>query len=215
MPIGRRLELAPDNADANFNEALALLTVGDYRRGFEKYEWRWKRTGMDAKPRFRQRPWLGEASLANKTILLHAEQGLGDTIQFVRYAPVLARAGAKVVLEVQPELKELLGTFDGVARVIGRGEAVPPFDLHCPLASLPLALKTELSSVPAELPYLRASEPRIARWRAAHRSAARAADRHRLVGPRRPLQRPQPIDCLGPTRAVAGHARGQLHQHPA
>ena len=162
----KALELAPDNADANFNEALALLTIGDYRRGFEKYEWRWKRTGMDAKPRFRQRPWLGEASLANKTILLHAEQGLGDTIQFVRYAPVLARAGAKVVLEVQPELKELLGTFDGVARVIGRGEAVPPFDLHCPLASLPLALKTELSSVPAELPYLRASEPRIARWRA-------------------------------------------------
>jgi len=162
----KALELAPDNADANFNEALALLTVGDYRHGFEKYEWRWKRTGMDAKPRFRQRPWLGEASLANKTILLHAEQGLGDTIQFVRYAPLLARAGAKVVLEVQPELKELLGTFDGVALVIGRGEAVPPFDLHCPLASLPLALKTELSSVPAELPYLRASEPRIERWRA-------------------------------------------------
>ena len=161
----KALELAPDNADANFNEALALLTIGDYRRGFEKYEWRWKRTGMDAKPRFRQRPWLGDASLANKTILLHAEQGLGDTIQFVRYAPLLARAGAKVVLEVQPELKELLAELDGVASVIGRGESVPPFDLHCPLASLPLAMKTELSNVPAGIPYLRASEPRIARWR--------------------------------------------------
>ena len=175
----KALELAPDNADANFNESLALLTIGDYRRGFEKYEWRWKRTGVDAKPRFRQRPWLGDASLANKTILLHAEQGLGDTIQFVRYAPILERAGAKVVIEVQPELKELLAKFDGVASVIGRGESLPPFDLHCPLASLPLAMKTELSNVPAEIPYLRASEPRIARWR--ERIEARPGPRIAIV----------------------------------
>ncbi len=175
----KALELAPDNADANFNESLALLTIGDYRRGFEKYEWRWKRTGVDAKPRFRQRPWLGDASLANKTILLHAEQGLGDTIQFVRYAPILARAGAKVVLEVQPELKELLAELDGVASVIGRGESVPPFDLHCPLASLPLAMKTELSNVPAGIPYLRVSEPRIARWR--ERIEARPGPRIAIV----------------------------------
>jgi tetratricopeptide (TPR) repeat protein len=161
----KALELAPDNADANFNEALALLTVGDYRRGFEKYEWRWKRTGMDAKPRFRQRPWLGESPVAGKTVLLYAEQGLGDTIQFVRYAPELARAGARVVLEVQPELKELLARFDGVASVLGRGESTPAFDLHCPLASLPLALKTEPSNVPGGIPYLRASEARMARWR--------------------------------------------------
>jgi len=161
----KALELAPDNADANWNDALALLTIGDYRRGFEKYEWRWKRTGMDTKPRFRQRPWLGDAPVANKIILLHAEQGLGDTIQFARYATVLARAGAKVILEVQPELKELLKTIDGVTSVIGRGEAVPPFDLHCPLASLPLALKTELSNVPADIPYLRADPDRVARWR--------------------------------------------------
>jgi tetratricopeptide (TPR) repeat protein len=161
----KALELAPDNADANWNDALALLTMGDYRRGFEKYEWRWKRTGMDAKPRFRQRPWLGDAPVANKTILLHAEQGLGDTIQFARYATVLARSGARVVLEVQPELKEVLKTIDGVTSLISRGEAVPPFDLHCPLASLPLALKTELSNVPAEIPYLRADPDRVARWR--------------------------------------------------
>ena len=134
---------------------------------------------------FASGPGSANLRLANKTILLHAEQGLGDTIQFVRYAPVLARAGAKVVLEVQPELKELLATFDGVASVIGRGETLPPFDLHCPLASLPLALKTELSSVPAEIPYLRASEQRIARWRERIEALPGAADRHRLVGPRR------------------------------
>jgi tetratricopeptide (TPR) repeat protein len=162
---GKALELAPDNADANFNEGLARLTAGDYRHGFEKYEWRWKRTGMDARPRFRQRPWLGEIPVANKTILLHAEQGLGDTIQFARYATTLARAGAKVMIEAQPELKELLSTIEGVRSVVGRGETLPPFDLQCPLASLPLAFKTELSNVPAEIPYLRASEDRIARWR--------------------------------------------------
>ena len=92
----------------------------------------------------RQPLWLGETPLAGKTILLHAEQGLGDTVQFARYAPLLARAGAKVVLEVQPELKALLAGLDGVAAVVARGEPLPPFDVHCPLASLPLACKTEL-----------------------------------------------------------------------
>jgi tetratricopeptide (TPR) repeat protein len=162
---GQALTLQPDNADVHFNEALALLTVGDYARGFEKYEWRWKRTGMNARPRFRKPAWLGEYPLANKTILLHAEQGLGDTIQFIRYAPLLARAGAKIAIEVQPELKELLSNLEGVAAVVGQGETLPPFDVHCPLASLPFACKTRLANVPAEIPYLHASNQRIARWR--------------------------------------------------
>ena len=162
---GKALALDPDNADVHFNEALSLLTVGDYRRGFAEYEWRWRRTGMASRPRFRKPPWLGEYPLGGKTILLHAEQGLGDTIQFVRYAPLLARAGAKVVIEAPPALKELLSAMAGPAAVVGHGEALPPFDVHCPLASLPLACKTELVSVPAEIPYLHASEQRIARWR--------------------------------------------------
>jgi len=162
---GKVLTLQPDHADAHFSAAMSLLTLGDYRRGFAEYEWRWKRTGMSARKSFRRPPWLGETPLAGKTILLHAEQGLGDTLQFVRYAPLLARAGARVIVEVQPELKELLTGLDGVAGVIGLGEGLPPFDLHCPLASLPLALKTELSSVPAEIPYLRASAQRLEKWR--------------------------------------------------
>ena len=161
----KALAIQGDHADANFNEALALLTLGDYRRGFEKYEWRWKRTGMSAKPRFRQRLWLGEYPLANKTILLHAEQGLGDTIQFARYAPLLARAGATVVIEAPPELKELFSGLQGVTAVVGRGDPLPHFDVQCPLASLPLACKTELANVPADVPYLRASEERTRRWR--------------------------------------------------
>src|SRR5262249_42631388 len=107
----------------------------------------------------------GETPLQGKTILLQAEQGLGDTIQFVRYVPQLARHGANVVLEVHPELKPLLSRLDGARAVIGLGETRPAFDLHCPLGSLPLACKTELSSVPADIPYLAADAARVARWR--------------------------------------------------
>jgi tetratricopeptide (TPR) repeat protein len=162
---GRALALQPDFADAHFNAAMSFLTIGDYARGFAEYEWRWKRTGM-AKPKaFRRAPWLGETPLAGKTILIHAEQGLGDTVQFVRYLPRLAQMGARIVLEVQPVLKALLAGLDGVASIIGRGEPLPPYDLHCPLGSLPLALKTDIANVPAEIPYLRASETAIAKWR--------------------------------------------------
>jgi tetratricopeptide (TPR) repeat protein len=155
-----------DYADAHFNEALARLTLGDYRGGFEKYEWRWRRTGMPAQ-RSRGRPlWLGEYPLQRKTVLLHAEQGLGDTIQFARYVPVLAAAGAKVVFEVQAELTSLMARLDGAAAVVARGEAPPAFDVHCPLGSLPLALRTEPDTVPAQIPYLSADDVHLTKWSA-------------------------------------------------
>ena len=155
--------IAKDYVDAHFNQALALLLIGDYARGFAEYEWRWKRAGIT-----RRNPgkplWLGEYPLGRKTILLHAEQGLGDTIQYVRYAPLLAQGGATVLLEVQSELKGLLSDLAGV-RVFARGETLPAFDVHCPLGSLPLAFKTTPATVPAGIPYLRTSEERIAKWR--------------------------------------------------
>jgi tetratricopeptide (TPR) repeat protein len=160
------LARSKDNADAHFNRALALLTIGDYRRGFADYEWRWRCTGMPAPKSRGRRLWLGDFALAGKTILLHAEQGLGDTIQFARYAPLLAAQGAKIVLEVQPELKALLSRLDGVAAVVARGEAPPPFDVHCPLGSLPLALKTEFPRVPAQIPYVFANEAHLQKWSA-------------------------------------------------
>jgi tetratricopeptide (TPR) repeat protein len=163
---GEVLTRRKDNADAHFNRALALLTVGDYRGGFEDYEWRWRCTGMPAQKNRGRRLWLGDTPLQGKTILLHVEQGLGDTIQFARYAPVVAARGAKVVLEVQPELKSLLARLDGVAAVAARGEAPPPFDVHCPLGSLPLALKTELATVPAPIPYLSADDTHLSQWSA-------------------------------------------------
>jgi len=162
----RALELRKDFADAHFNEAIALLSIGEFRRGFEKYEWRWRRTGMPAKGGSYGRPlWLGEYPLQRRTILLHAEQGLGDTIQFARYIALLARAGARVVLEVQPELKVLLGGIEGVAAVVARGEPLPAFDVHCPLGTLPLAFKTEPGTIPSGSPYLAADEAHIDKWR--------------------------------------------------
>jgi tetratricopeptide (TPR) repeat protein len=166
--FGKAIDLQKDYADAHFNQALSLLALGDLRHGFAQYEWRWTRSGIaDTRRGYRRPLWLGEFPLGHKTILLHAEQGLGDTIQFARYAPLLARAGASVVLEVQPELKALLGGLAGVASCHARGETLPAFDLHCPLASLALALHTEPAGIPADIPYLHADEQRIAKWRPA------------------------------------------------
>ena len=164
----KALAIDKNYGDAHFNAALSLLALGNFRRGFADYEWRWKRTGMtDARRGYRGRLWLGEYPIDRRTILLLAEQGLGDTIQFIRYAPLLAQMGANVVLEVQPELKALLSTVSGVASCHARGETLPAFDVYCPLGSLPLALKTETSSVPATLPYVRTDDAQIAKWRPA------------------------------------------------
>jgi Flp pilus assembly protein TadD len=155
--------------EAHFELALARLALGDFKAGWKAYEWRWK-TGAFANKRrsFRQPLWLGGVSLTDKTILLHAEQGLGDTIQFIRYARLLADRGARVICEVQPELLSLLsqleGQFESVT-IIAKGCELPHFDLHCPLLSLPLAFGTELSTIPAEIPYLAAPAARVAHWR--------------------------------------------------
>jgi tetratricopeptide (TPR) repeat protein len=162
----RAAALRKDDADAEFVASLALLTLGDYRRGFEKYEARWRRTGMPAQKSRGRPPWLGQYPLARKTILLHAEQGLGDTIQFARYVPLLAQSGAKVALEVPAELKPVMASLKGAAAIVAPGEAPPPFDVHCPLGSLPLALKTEPATVPAQIPYLAADEAHLAKWSA-------------------------------------------------
>ncbi len=154
------------NADIQHNEALSMLTLGDYKRGFPKYEARWQRAGMPRRKSLGKPLWLGEYPLARKTILVHAEQGLGDVIQFARYVPQLARGGAKVVMEVHRELVVLLSRLEGVTSVAGRGDPLPAYDVHCPVGSLPLALRTEVATIPANVPYLAAVDERIAEWRA-------------------------------------------------
>jgi tetratricopeptide (TPR) repeat protein len=165
LDFAAALAAAPEFAEAHFEAAMTRLTLGDFARGWKQYEWRWKTNAFARQRRSPQAPlWLGNEPVAGKTILLHAEQGFGDTIQFIRYAPLLAGQGANVICEVQPELKPLLSQLAGVA-VMAAGEPLPAFDLHCPLLSLPLAFKTQLAAIPAGVPYLAAPAQCVAQWR--------------------------------------------------
>lgn len=159
------LALDPEHADTYWNRGLALLLQGNLRQGFADYHWRWKRAAFaPIKRNFHQPLWLGDTPVRGKTLLLHAEQGLGDSLQFVRYAQALADLGARVVLEAEPALFELFGTLLGVDQLVRQGQPLPAFDMHCPLLSLPLALGTELDSIPAPVPYLHADPERRAQW---------------------------------------------------
>jgi hypothetical protein len=160
------VEIKPDYGDAHFNAALCRLLLGDFEKGWEAFEWRWAVEPLcDHKPTFPQPLWLGTEEVAGKTILLHAEQGLGDTIQFGRYVSTLVARGARVILEVQPPLRSLMASLSGVGQVVATGNPLPDFDLHCPLLSLPLALCTRLDSIPAATPYLSAPPDKVSAWR--------------------------------------------------
>jgi hypothetical protein len=153
----------PRHVQARFGLALALLAQGDYRAGWEEYEARWLDPAFTGdEPVFEQPAWRGAEPVEGRIMLLHAEQGLGDTLQFVRYAPMLRRRGARVVLQVQ---KPLTGLLAGLAdAVVARDGERPPFDLHCPLMSLPLAFRTGLADIPADVPYLSAPPEHLALW---------------------------------------------------
>jgi tetratricopeptide (TPR) repeat protein len=164
---GNALAIDPNHANAHFNEAQCRLLLGDFARGWKEYEWRWKAAALAAERHdFREPLWLGNENIAGKTIYLHAEQGLGDTMQFVRYAEAVARKGANVILGVQPSLKSLLTGVRGAHQVLSDGDRLPAFDFHCPLLSLPLAFDTRLETVPASIPYLHASAAGIQKWEA-------------------------------------------------
>jgi Flp pilus assembly protein TadD len=160
----RAVAAAPEDAEMRFSRAVTLLAAGDFSRGWREYEWRW----MRATCRNRGPPWNGDAP-GDRTILLRAEQGLGDTLQFVRYAPAVAALGGRIVLEVQPALVRLCRGLPGIAEVVpaGEAEAEPSvlFDAHCPLMSLPLLFGTTLETMPAAMPYLHADPASAAAWR--------------------------------------------------
>lgn len=168
----RAVQLQADHVEAQWNASLCRLLQGDFERGWPAYECRWKRTGVAMSSRERKAPlWLGQEDVCGTTVLLHAEQGLGDTLQFCRYAPLLAQQGARVVLEAPRALIGILGSLNGVHQLVAEGDALPAFDWHCPLLSLPLAFGTRLDTIPATTPYLRAAPDKRRAWRERLREA--------------------------------------------
>lgn len=147
------IALKPDDPEAHYNLAGALLLSGEFLEGWLEYEWRWQRRTRVPPPLFLQPMWDG-ANLANQTILLHGEQGLGDEIQFIRYAPLVAAAAGRVVVECAPALRRLFKTVPGIDQLVIRGQALPMFDVHAPLLSLPRILATTLENLPNTIPYL-------------------------------------------------------------
>jgi tetratricopeptide (TPR) repeat protein len=159
------LHLKPDFADAHVGLAMALLARGDMTAGWEEYEWRWKQPGtIKARRNFAQPQWRGEAA-AGQTLLIHAEQGFGDTLQFCRYATLAAARGLRVIMQVQKSLVRLLRSLSGAGLVMGIGDELPAFDLHCPMLSMPLALRTTITTIPSATCYLHADEVQSATWR--------------------------------------------------
>ena len=158
----RVLELNPQSAEAHKNRALAWLLQGDYERGWPEYEWRWQCPG----PRLPQVPrprWDG-SPLAGRTILLHYEQGLGDTLQFIRFAKAL-RQGGRVVVVCQQPLVRILQGCDGIDELVPDGSPLPDCDCFAPLLSVPGLLRTTLATVPRDVPYLAADESLVRQWR--------------------------------------------------
>jgi tetratricopeptide (TPR) repeat protein len=157
----RAIAITPYDALALSNRAMEQLRLGDFENGWSGSEWRWSAAGLPS--RFAQPLWAGE-EIGERILLLHAEQGLGDTIQFCRYVPLFA-SKTRVILEVPGTLVRLLSSLSGGARIIAEGEPLPPFDLHCPLMSLPLAFGTRHETIPATMPYLAAQPARAEAWR--------------------------------------------------
>lgn len=163
--LEQALSFEPGHPKARLNRALALLRLGRFDEGWREYEWRWSGEGIPPpSAQYRQPLWLGKESLAGKRILLHSEQGLGDTLQFSRYAASVAALGAHVILSVEPPLADLLGSLEGVAEISRKGASLPEHDYQCPLMSLPFACGTDLSSIPFPEKYLGADHARVERW---------------------------------------------------
>jgi tetratricopeptide (TPR) repeat protein len=160
----RAIAFKPDYPDACWNRAFTKLLAGRYREGWREYEWRLQADPTSESRRDYQRPrWTGNRDIAGKTLLLHAEQGFGDTIMAARYVRRVIEAGARVMLAAPPPLASLLRQIDG-AEVVTTGDALPPFDFHCPMMSLPLAFATTLETIPASVPYLSAPPAHAEKW---------------------------------------------------
>jgi tetratricopeptide (TPR) repeat protein len=200
----RAIELDPRHAQAHFNKGLCLLLSGKLSAGLPLYEWR-TAVKASAAPAVPGPVWLGGEELSGKTLFVHADHGLGDTLHFCRYVPLAAARGARVIFAVQPQLRELLSSLDPAIGIVARHEPPERFDFHCALSSLPLAFRTTLADVPARIPYLFADPPRVARWR------QRLGDAGYKVGivwqgsrNRIDIGRSLPLEIFAPLAAIPG-----------
>jgi len=165
VSYNKAISIDPNYADAHFNKSTLLILRGDYREGWQLYEWRWKQKHIINSCRSYKQPlWLGNESLINKTLLITLEQGFGDYIQFIRYAILVEKLGARVVLEAPLALIKLASTLKGNLIFVESGKSLPDFDYYCPVMSLPLAFKTTLETIPAELPYLYVDKAKKQQW---------------------------------------------------
>jgi tetratricopeptide (TPR) repeat protein len=162
----KAIALKPDDAEINWKQSLCLLVMGHFEQGLRQYEWRKKRDVPIGARSYPQPVWLGEQNIAGKTLFIYWEQGLGDTIQFCRYAKHVEGRGAKVIVSVQQPLCRLLKQISPTIRVLRPNEEPTDFDYHCPLLSLPLALGTTLETIPRERQYLKSDEELRSIWSA-------------------------------------------------
>ena len=148
------IALNPNHTDAHWNKAFTKLTLGDFEEGWKLYEWRWKTFLKEQARTYVQPLWLGDAPISGKTLLIYAEQGLGDVIQCCRYVTRVQALGAHVILELPQELMSLMSTLKGDIHIVERVDSSVKFDFYCPIMSLPLAFKATAENIPADVPYL-------------------------------------------------------------
>ena len=164
--LKKAISLKPDYPEANSTMGVTLLLTGNFSKGWEQYEWRWKDLSDPSVIRsFKQPLWDGKKSLKDKSILLYSEQGLGDTIQFSRYILLIKALGAKVILETHKELLNIVGSIDSNITVILMGQTLPHFDFQCPLLSLPLKFGTGLKNIPSPNRYIWADKRIVPKWK--------------------------------------------------
>ncbi len=161
----KAIAINPNYADAYWNKSLVKILKGEYEEGWQLYEWRWKTKAMISSLRTYPQPlWLGEQQLTNKALLIYPEQGLGDYIQFVRYAILVEKLGAKVILEVPSALMNITKSLKGQFIFIENGQPLPDFDYCCPVMSLPLAFNTRIETIPNQVPYLYSNTEKLRNW---------------------------------------------------
>lgn len=162
----RAIAINPRHILSHWNKSLLLLLQGNYAQGWPLYEWRWRLESYQPFIRRLSQPsWSGQENIRGKTILIYREQGFGDTIQMLRYAPLLVQRGAKVIVSANAALLPLISMMEGTLCLVDKQESLPEFDLQCPMMSLPLAFQTTLQTIPNTVPYLKAPENKIIQWR--------------------------------------------------